>query len=159
MQIRVVLTGPPRVVLGRAAVELELPGPSGTVDQVLRSLAEAEPRIARYLRGDDGQAPASLRLLVNDRLPAPGTRIPEGATITLLYAVAGGSGRIALQAEALPDAATAPGSSTTRTPKKRTRICAWTVGMLMPASYFVFVAFGTVSCAAFRASSAGICFP
>ena len=92
MHIRVVLTGPPRVVLGRSTVDLELPTPSCTLDEVLAGLADAEPRIARYLQGEDGLPFSFLRSLLNERLPEPGTRILDGATVTLMYAVAGGCG-------------------------------------------------------------------
>jgi len=90
MLIHVALTGPPRVVLGRSAMDLALPGGSCTLADLLAALAAAEPRIARYLRGEDGRPPASLRPMLNDTLLEPGTSIPDGATVTLLYAVAGG---------------------------------------------------------------------
>jgi len=92
VQIRVALTGPPRVVLGRATVHLTVPGEACTLNDVLTCLADAEPRIARYLQGVGGHPPA-FRPLLNDRLLGPDTPIPEGATVALVYAVAGGSGR------------------------------------------------------------------
>ena len=91
MQIHVILTGPPRVVLGRSAVDVTLPGNACTLDEVRKCLAAAEPRIARYLQGADGQLPVFLRVLVNDRPLEPTAAIPDGATLTLVYAVAGGS--------------------------------------------------------------------
>jgi hypothetical protein len=91
MQIHVVLTGPPRVVLGRSAVDLTLPGDACTLGDVLRCLADSESRIARYLQGADGQLPVFFRALVNDRPLEPTAVIPDGATLTLVYAVAGGS--------------------------------------------------------------------
>lgn len=64
MQIRVLLTGPPRVVLGRPRLELSLPGDSCTRDEFLAALAAAEPRIAAYV-ADAGAKPASpFRLLL-----------------------------------------------------------------------------------------------
>jgi len=90
MLIHVALTGPPRVVLGRSTMDLTLPGESCTLADLLDALAAAEPRITRYLRGEDGGLPASLRPLLNDTLLEPATPIPDGATVTLLYAVAGG---------------------------------------------------------------------
>lgn len=92
MRIHVALTGPPRVVLGQPTVALDLPGATSTPEDLLAALADAEPRIARYLRGEDGQPPAPLRPLLDDHLLEPGIPIPDGATVTLLYAVAGGSG-------------------------------------------------------------------
>ena len=93
MRIHVALTGPPRVILARSAVGLDLPGATCTLADLLSALAEAEPRIARYLRGDDGQPPSSLRPLLNDRLLEPDTPIPDGSTVTLLYAIAGGTSK------------------------------------------------------------------
>jgi sulfur transfer ThiS family protein len=78
------------VILARSAVDLDLPGASCTLEGLLAALAAAEPRIARYLRGEDGRAPTSLRPLLNDQLLEPSTPIPDGATVTFLYAVAGG---------------------------------------------------------------------
>ena len=91
MRIHVALTGPARVVLGRPTIDLNLPGPACTLVELLAALADAEPRIARYLQGEDGRPPASLRPLLNDHLLESGTPIPDGATVTLLYAVVGGS--------------------------------------------------------------------
>jgi sulfur transfer ThiS family protein len=91
MRIHVALTGPPRVILARSDVDLGLPGATCTLAELLAALSEAEPRIARYLRGDDGQPPSSLRPLLNDHLLEPDIPIPDGATVTLLYAMAGGS--------------------------------------------------------------------
>jgi hypothetical protein len=80
------------VVLGRTTVDLELPKPSCSLDDVLAGLADAEPRIVRYLRGEDGLPSTFLRSLLNERLLEPGTPILDGATVTLMYAVAGGCG-------------------------------------------------------------------
>lgn len=85
-----ILTGPARVLLGRAAVELLLPLERCGVEDLLDALAHAEPRIAPYLRGDDGRLAPSLRPLLDDRLLEAGEPIPDGGTVTLLYAVAGG---------------------------------------------------------------------
>ncbi len=91
MKIHVVLTGPPKVILGRAALDVCLPGEACTREAFLAALAAAEPRIARYV-ADAGAQPASpFRLLIEGRLLEPGVPIPDGATLTLLYAVAGGS--------------------------------------------------------------------
>jgi hypothetical protein len=78
------------VVLGRAALDLELPLDGCTLDQLLDALAGAEPRIASYLRGVDGLPPPSLRPLLDDHLLEQTARIPDGGIVTLLYAVAGG---------------------------------------------------------------------
>jgi hypothetical protein len=93
MRIHVALTGPPCVILGKNRLDLAFPGSTCSLRDLLAALAEAEPRIARYLRGDDGQPPSSLRPLLNDHLLEPDTPIPDGATVTLLYAMAGGSGK------------------------------------------------------------------
>jgi len=87
----VVLTGPPRVVLGRSVVELILPLRTCTLEELLGALARAEPRIARYLGGEDRLPAAPLRPLLQDQLLEPGSRIPDGSVVTLLYAMAGGS--------------------------------------------------------------------
>ncbi len=93
MQIRVRLTGPPRVVLGRPVIDLALPAETCTREAFLSALAAAEPRIAPYLADARGQPASPYRLLLADQILEPGARIPNGATVTLLYAVAGGSGR------------------------------------------------------------------
>lgn len=94
MRIHIVLTGPPRVVLGRPRLDLWLPAESCTREELLSTLAAVEPRIARYL-ADAGAQPASpFRLLLEDHLLEPGAVIPDNAAVTLLYAVAGGSGRV-----------------------------------------------------------------
>ncbi len=90
MQIRVVLTGPPRVVLGRPELELSLPGDSCTREAFLSALAAVEPRIAHYLANAGAQPSSPFRLLLGDRLLEPDAPIPDGAALTLLYAVAGG---------------------------------------------------------------------
>ncbi len=90
MRIHVTLTGPPRVLLGRSVVDLTLPLETCTLEQLLTALADAEPRLARYLQGEEGRPAISLRPLLNDQLLEPGTRIPDDATVMLLYAVAGG---------------------------------------------------------------------
>ncbi len=92
VQVRVALTGPPRVVLGRSVVDLTVPGEVCTADDILARLADVEPRIARYLQDADGHPPAFLRLLVNDQLLDRGAPIRDGGIVTLAYAVAGGSG-------------------------------------------------------------------
>ncbi len=91
MRIRVVLTGPPKVILGRGTRELSLPGDSCTREALLSALAGAEPRIARYLTDNGGQPASPFRLLLSDQIIESGAVIPNGATVTLLYAVAGGS--------------------------------------------------------------------
>lgn len=90
MRVQVALTGPPRVVLGRPVVEVVLPGEACTLEELLDALADAEPRIARYLRRKGGAPPAPFRPLLRDRALDPTSRVPDGATVTLLYAVAGG---------------------------------------------------------------------
>ncbi len=95
MLIHVALTGPPRVILGRPTLDLTLPGPDCTLSDLLAALADAEPRVARYLLGEDRRSSASLRALLDDHILAPDTPIPNGATVTLLYAVAGGNSRAA----------------------------------------------------------------
>ncbi len=81
------------MILGRVTVELGLPLETCTLDQLLDALAQAEPRIASYLRGGDGFLPPSLRPLLNDHLLEPAEPIPDGGTVTFLYAIAGGSRR------------------------------------------------------------------
>ncbi|MBP1778643.1 MAG: hypothetical protein H6Q86_4654, partial [candidate division NC10 bacterium] len=90
MRIHVILTGPPRVVLGQSAVDLDLAGSTCTLADLLAGLVEAEPRLARYLSSADGLPPPAFRPLLRDRLLPQDTPIPDGATVTLLYAVAGG---------------------------------------------------------------------
>ena len=65
--------------LGRPVMDLDLPRVKFTLAELLAALAEAEPRIARYLRGDDGQPPSSLRPLLNDHLLEPDTPIPTAS--------------------------------------------------------------------------------
>ncbi len=91
MQVRVMLTGPPRVVLGRTSVDLTLPGEACSLDDILACLAVTEQRIARYLHADGHPSP--FRMLVNDRVVDGTAVISDGATLTLVYAVAGGVNR------------------------------------------------------------------
>lgn len=79
------------MVLGRSVVDLVLHRESCTLEELLDALADAEPRIARYLRGEGGGLTAGSRPLLGDRLLEPGDRIPDGGIVTLVYAVAGGS--------------------------------------------------------------------
>ena len=90
MRIQVTLTGPPRVLLGRPVVDLILPRETCTLEELLSALADAEPRTARYFRGGAGTAPIPLRALLAEQPLDPGSPIPDGATVTLLYAIVGG---------------------------------------------------------------------
>jgi molybdopterin converting factor small subunit len=90
MRVHVILTGPPRVVLGRSAVDLDLSGTAGTLADLLAALAVNEPRIARYVQHESAGFPGLFRPLLGDRLMEADTPIPDGATVTLLFAVAGG---------------------------------------------------------------------
>jgi hypothetical protein len=90
MRIQIALTGPPRVVLGRPLVDLALPRETCTLEELLEALADAEPRIARYIRREAGPPLAPFRPLLHDRPLEPGSPIPDGAAVTLLYAIAGG---------------------------------------------------------------------
>lgn len=90
MRIQVALTGPPRVLFGRQVVEVILPQDACTLEELLRALADAEPRTARYFRREVGPAPIPLRALLDDHPLDPGSPVPDGATVTLLYAIAGG---------------------------------------------------------------------
>ncbi len=98
MQVRVLLTGPPRVLLGRAAVNLALPGQACSLRDILAGLAATEPRIARYFQ--DGVDSQELRPILNDRVLDAAAVIPDGATLTLVYAVAGGTGQGSRKASA-----------------------------------------------------------
>ncbi len=90
MRIQIALTGPPRVVLGRSMVDLHLPIEACTLEELVHTLAGAEPRIAKYLQAEAGLPPIPFRALLDDQLLEPGRMIPDGATVTLLYATAGG---------------------------------------------------------------------
>jgi hypothetical protein len=90
MRIRVALTGPPRVLLGRPVANLHLPCETCTFQELLDALAATEPRIARYLQCESGLAPIPLRALLPGQLLQPGNPIPDCATVTLLYAISGG---------------------------------------------------------------------
>jgi hypothetical protein len=90
MRIQVRLTGPPRVVLGRPVVDIVLPRETCTFEELLDALADAEPRIARYLRRGAGLPPVPFRPLLHDQPLEPGSPIPDGEAVTLLYAIAGG---------------------------------------------------------------------
>jgi hypothetical protein len=78
------------VVLGRPAVDVDLSGSTCTLVDLLAALAAVEPRLARYLTSADAVPPPGFRPLLHDRLLPHDTPIPDGATVTLLYAVAGG---------------------------------------------------------------------
>ncbi len=90
MRIHIVLTGPPRVLLGRSTVDLDLPGTACTLRDLLGALVEAEPRLTQYFSRANSVPPPVFRALLHDRVIPPQKPIPDGATVTLLYAVAGG---------------------------------------------------------------------
>ncbi len=71
-------------------VDLDLSDSTCTLSDLVAGLVHVEPRLARYFAGADGLPPPTFRALLHDRLIAPDTPIPDGATVTLLYAVAGG---------------------------------------------------------------------
>ena len=81
VRVQVALTGPPRVVLGRSAVDLVLPLETCTLGEILKALADAEPRTARYLYREDGLLAAPLRPLLGDVPIEPGTLAPDGTDL------------------------------------------------------------------------------
>jgi hypothetical protein len=70
---------------------LVLPLDTCTFEEFMSALAAAEPRIAGYLRRVDGTSVSPFRPLLQDQPLEPGSPIPDGAVVTLLYAIAGGS--------------------------------------------------------------------
>ena len=78
------------MILGRALVNVLLPREACTLEELLDTLADAEPRIAPYLRSGGGLPAAPFRPLLHDQMLEPGSPIPDGALVTLLYAIGGG---------------------------------------------------------------------
>ena len=71
-------------------MDVDLSGSICTLVDVLTALVAVEPRLARYFSNADGLPPPAFRPLLHDRFLPHDTPIPDGATVTLLYAVAGG---------------------------------------------------------------------
>lgn len=89
--MRVELRGTIRASLGADALEVELPTAAVPLGDLLRSLAAANPRAARYL-GEPAASGAALRVVHNGVALSSGNDplVREGDSLLLLHAVAGG---------------------------------------------------------------------
>lgn len=96
MQLRAVLYGGARVVVGKSVVDLSFDTPSVTLAQLVNELIAAYPRVRPYLLDTEGTLHTSLRVLLNNERPDPdvtlATPLHADDKITFLVAVAGGSG-------------------------------------------------------------------
>jgi molybdopterin converting factor small subunit len=97
MQVRVVLFGGARVVVGRSGVDLSFDLPFVTVGQLVEELIATYPRVQPYLQDASGMLNSSLRVLINKERPVPdatlATVVYDGDEVTFLVAVAGGAQR------------------------------------------------------------------
>lgn len=97
MQVRVVLFGGARVVLGKSVVDLSFDRPSVTVGQLVEELIATYPRVQPYLLDASGMLNSSLRVLLNKERPVPdatmATEVCDGDEVAFLVAVAGGAQR------------------------------------------------------------------
>jgi molybdopterin converting factor small subunit len=95
MQLRAVLYGGARVVVGKPVVDLSFDTPSVTLAQLVDELIAAYPRVRPYLLETSGTLHTSLRVLLNNERPDPdvtlATLLHADDQITFLVAVAGGS--------------------------------------------------------------------
>ncbi len=94
MQVRVVLFGGARVVVGKSGVDLAFDLPSVTVGQLVEELIGVYPRVQPYLLDASGMLNSSLRVLINKERPVPdatiATVVCDGDEVVFLVAVAGG---------------------------------------------------------------------
>jgi sulfur-carrier protein len=78
---------------GSAAVTL----PSGSVGEVLAGLVEQHPQLGKQLYNEQGQLRNFVNIYVGDEdiryLQGPETPVPEGETISIIPAIAGGATR------------------------------------------------------------------
>lgn len=97
MQVRVVLFGGARVVVGKSVVDLSFDLSSVTVGQLVEELIATYPRVQPYLLHESGILHPSLRVLINKERPDPdatlATSLHAGDEVTFLVAVAGGAQR------------------------------------------------------------------
>ena len=97
MQVRVVLFGGARVVVGKSVVDLSFDSPTVTMGQLVEELITSYPRVRPYLLHESGTLHPSLRVLINKERPDPdatlATPVYDGDEITFLVAVAGGAQR------------------------------------------------------------------
>jgi sulfur-carrier protein len=76
---------------GNAAVTL----PSGSVGEILAGLVERHPQLGKQLYNEQGQLRNFVNIYVGDEdiryLQGPETPVPEGETISIIPAIAGGN--------------------------------------------------------------------
>lgn len=68
---------------------------AGTVGQLLGQLVEQHPQLGKQLYGEAGQLRSFVNIYVGDEdiryLQGPDTSVPDGETISIIPAIAGGS--------------------------------------------------------------------
>ncbi|MFO7170011.1 MAG: MoaD/ThiS family protein [Chloroflexota bacterium] len=76
---------------GSATIALE----SGTVGQLLANLAEQYPQLGKQLFNEQGQLRSFVNIYVGDEdiryLQGPDTQVPDGETVSIIPAIAGGA--------------------------------------------------------------------
>jgi molybdopterin synthase sulfur carrier subunit len=81
---------------GRARIELEV-GPPATLRTVLEALAAVHPSVGRRVRDESGALRRHVNVFVGadnaKDLEDLDTPVPEGAEVSVLAAVSGGTGR------------------------------------------------------------------
>lgn len=75
---------------GNATVTLE----QGTVEQILTTLTEQHPQLGKQLYNEQGKLRSFVNVYVGDEdiryLQGPETQVPDGETVSIIPAIAGG---------------------------------------------------------------------
>jgi sulfur-carrier protein len=78
---------------GNASVQV----PSGPVGQLLAGLAEQYPQLGKQLYGEQGQLRSFVNIYVGDEdiryLQGVETSVPDGETVSIIPAIAGGNAK------------------------------------------------------------------
>lgn len=80
------LSGYPEAVLGRSAVDVVLP-PGAVVADAVTAVAERDSNLREALLKPDTRPRRSTKTLINGSVVDPATRIPAGASVTVLAAL------------------------------------------------------------------------
>lgn len=69
--------------------------PGGSVGQILASLVEQHPQLGRQIYSEQGQLRNFVNIYVGDEdiryLQGPDTAVPDGETVSIIPAIAGGN--------------------------------------------------------------------
>jgi adenylyltransferase/sulfurtransferase len=93
MSVKIRIPTPLRPYVGGSK---EVSAPGGSVEQVLAALVQQYPELQRHLFSDEGKLRSFVNVYLGDEdvryMNGPTTPVPEGATLSIVPSVAGGSG-------------------------------------------------------------------